>query len=941
MKTYLNKLPLLVFFATFFASAQCDRVETLVFCDMTTIDGNSDGTPDGVINLYDEYTSQIGGVLAAGTWFDPGFNFALDGATGDLHLWDLDNSSVAVTDYQFELTNPNCTTGPTMTLNVVLGPFPGNVAPPIGTTGVNIQVCDIGPDPCGSIAEFDMDLAFLSLPSPHTNGLWEYRGSSANFISIDAATGVFRAAVPYTPGPPLVDEETFELFYVVPGIAPCTSQESSVKISVIREVHSGFANEINICENNLVAGSIYENIDLLNDNYLVNEDIEGGWLDGVDDPTGQISGPGDSIINLVQVYNDLVATNPRFGCETYEYTYMVSSRSTVCEDKESTVRFTFHEELRPFSQTVPNPQFCVNDNTVPATINLYDYLEFTAGFEYPNDCCTDWTLVSGPSNLGLESNPGTCTPGNPPIPYNHLGTISLTNLTNADAGTYVFEYMVPPEVNCNCEATSQTIYESPDGCNADTNEDGLCGAETAQVTIIINPFNYAGEHTPSDPTQVVEYCETSLPSPVDLITLLEDDGGVSGPIYNGALGTWTDINTGLTITNPYTFPVINGNTVFNFNYSTTTPSNCTDSANLTITVYEEYSAGMDTTRDVCVSDSSFNLFDELGGTPNNNGTWTFPDGTISTDNNVTFDPSASDAGVYTYTVPDNVSTTDPTVIMCAGSSSTFTVTIFPNSNAGMDMSATACRSDLQYDLATLLDPVADAGGVYVDVSVPPTGALSGSIIDLTLLAPGDYDFEYQIQLNSACPQQIATLQITVTDLVAPTVNNLAFCVLEEATLANLTVNGATDYEWYDTATSTTPLDLDTLLVNGEDYYIASTDPSATCFSTRTTIIANVIPYGVGSCVLEISDGVSPNNDSQNDNLDLGVLPQVYPNYEIKIFNRYGSVVFVGNVNTGFFEGKSNVSLALGENLPSGTYFYVFDPKDNITKPFQSNFYLSR
>ena len=85
-------------------NAQCNLEETIVICDMTQIDGNNDGTFDGIINLYDEYTNLTGNTIQAGTWFDPGFNFALDESTGDVFLWDLDNASEATTDYQFQLT---------------------------------------------------------------------------------------------------------------------------------------------------------------------------------------------------------------------------------------------------------------------------------------------------------------------------------------------------------------------------------------------------------------------------------------------------------------------------------------------------------------------------------------------------------------------------------------------------------------------------------------------------------------------------------------------------------------------------------------------------------------------------------------------------------------------------------------------------------------------
>ena len=43
----------------------------------------------------------------------------------------------------------------------------------------------------------------------------------------------------------------------------------------------------------------------------------------------------------------------------------------------------------------------------------------------------------------------------------------------------------------------------------------------------------------------------------------------------------------------------------------------------------------------------------------------------------------------------------------------------------------------------------------------------------------------------------------------------------------------------------------------------------------------------------INDGISDNDDNENEVLDLCNLPEVFPDYEIEIFNRYGTIVFKG------------------------------------------------
>ena len=888
---------------------------------MTQIDNDNNGTPEGIINLYDEYTNLTGNTIQTGTWFDPGFNFVLNESTGDVSLWDLDNSSENITDYQFQLTNIDCGSDIALTLNIVIGPFSGIAVPTIGNNDVNVEVCDIGVDPCGSSSFFDLNQALLSVPSAHANGVWSYLGSSPNFLGIQDNTYLL-VDVPYQPGLPLVDQEIFELTYTVPGVAPCApNMETMVKVSVIREVFAGAANSINICETELVAGD-FDYLDLTNDDFLVNEDIEGVWL-FEDDTTGQISGPGDSNINLGEVFDALYLSNPRFGCQSFQYSYFVESRSPVCQDKTSTINFTFFEDLRPFSQVEAPPEFCCL--TELGNLNLYDLLTFTTEngvlYDYPNNNCTNWTLVSGPSNLGLVSNTGSiCSTFEDPD-YTSQGSINLDNISNADAGTYVFEYTVLPEYNCGGQSIQpENIFSVPDGCSSNTGGLSPCDLETAQVTIIVHPVNYAGEDTD------LEFCESGITSPVDLFTLLDTNGD---PVYMGPLGTWTDLNTGNTITNMYTVPEVSNQETFNFLYSTTSADDCPDNANLSFTVYEQFQAGVGGSIQVCSDGSPIDLFEVLTNDPVTTGTWSGPNGFTSTSNTVMFDPATFEAGNYTYTIPDN----GP----CLGNQAIVSVITLINFEAGNDVQETVCKSDLQVDLINLLDS-ADSGGSFVDIE--GTTALSGSLVNVSQLSAGVYNFEYQIHNTPVCSVNTSNIELTVIEGQAPTTVNQTFCLTDLATIADLEASDSMGYMWYDTNTSTDILASDTLLANGEDYYVSGIDSNG-CETLRAMIQVTLLPITHDDCDCIINDGISDNDDSENENLDLCNLPEVFPNYELEVFNRYGTIVFKGDKNTGLFEGESNVSPTLGDKLPSGIYFYVFNPKDGETAPFQGNVYLSR
>jgi gliding motility-associated-like protein len=71
-------------------------------------------------------------------------------------------------------------------------------------------------------------------------------------------------------------------------------------------------------------------------------------------------------------------------------------------------------------------------------------------------------------------------------------------------------------------------------------------------------------------------------------------------------------------------------------------------------------------------------------------------------------------------------------------------------------------------------------------------------------------------------------------------------------------------------------------------------------------------------ILTIPQGFSPNNDSLNDTFQIVNLRTAFPDFSIKIFNRYGTVVYEGTNTIPDWNGTTTN----GNLLPTGTYFYV-------------------
>ncbi|WP_235010995.1 gliding motility-associated C-terminal domain-containing protein [Aquimarina sp. AU119] len=901
---------------------QCDLgLITIEECDMENVDFDGINGPDGIINLYTE----TGTTPMDGVWsIDPEFNAAFDATTGNLSMWELKKATTLITqnDYFFELRNATCGDVPFRTARLILGPYSGIALPPSGPLNINAQGCDS--------EGFNLFSAFALddiTPSPHSNGEWTYNGTSSSFLQI--VDSKLFVDIPYQPGIPLVDQEVFEVTYTVGGILGCsTSQSTTVRIAMVRQVDPGIGESIAICEDDMLAGVYDADINLRDDEYLDGEDIEGIWLS---EPTGEIDDELDSVINLRTIYDNLIdgGNNLRYGCMRYDFIYATEQRSAVCIDREAAVSFIFHEQLRPFSQSDPPPAIC--NNVLSGDLNLFDLLEFTTegsfDFIYANDNYVNWRFISGPSgssgNLGLPEKPEVSVL--PPYEF-YLGKI---NTFGAEPGIYIYEYAVSPKINCKvnnevCDpyATIGDVFycEHP------------CDVITARVEIQIFAPDYPGEDTNTN------ICETL--GQVDLRSLLRTNG-----TSIVTTGVWTN-SAGDVINNTFVFPTSDVAQTFNFTYTTVSTGGCTETADLALTINKLPNAGEDGSTTVCSDSLTVTLFDLLGGTPDTTGTWTGPFGYVSTDHLGVFDTSDDmlpilGAGIYTYTAPANAG--------CSSSdSASVEITIVDPIEIGDDVNESFCKIDGRVNLFSLLDRDTARTGVFEDTD--STGALSADgVLEFATLTNAIYNFRYVVRNAAPCDESSLNVSVQIIDLPIPNVPAQEFCILDAVRLEDIEVD-VLNYNWYATQESETPIIDNPILLDNQVYYIATVDVD-NCESERLEVMITILNTGERSstgelCTLDFQDGVSPNGDGQNDTFDLLIeevynIPEAFPDFDIKIFNRYGSLVYEGNNNTEEFRGESNVSVRLGDDLPSGTYFYIFSPNFENNIPIQGSFYLSR
>ncbi|WP_299600881.1 gliding motility-associated C-terminal domain-containing protein [uncultured Aquimarina sp.] len=929
MKKYYVKHFLIVFLffgVTKKLFAQCNTTQTITVCDMETIDFDNDGNPDGIINLYNE----TGIVPESGdSWESTGIEEGEEGieSSGILRLWQLRDASG---DYFFDLINPNCPSGYRVRVNLKLGPYAGIAA----TTGF-FPVCD-NDDICQPGIEVDINL-FDTLESregfalPHLNGEWTYTGPQpANPYILQGAN--FATTIDDNGGFP-VDSEDFSFRYTVLNVDTCVTDFVDVQITVVRPVTAGYGSSFTICESDIDLWD--ENINLFEDRFLTREDTGGSWED--DDNTGQITSATDSTINLKEVYDVFRASPdyvPGFSCVNFSYTYKINSRSPICPNDEETVTFVIYEELRPFAPENSVEEICPNSS--PDQINLFDLLEFEPGYEYMDGSIADdfafWTFVGGvPSNgdLNLENNLNDL-----PEDEQHLGPI---NIANANPGTYRFRYDVIPRQSCDV-----TFLFSDDVCNPISIDSNPCASISTIVTIEILPYDYAGQDTVG-----LNICQSSNDQ-FSLRSLLNSDG------REIAEGVWTD-DMNVIVDDIFIVPVdIVDPISYAFTHTTMNPSGCVDEATLEFTIYKEADAGAGsgTAVTVCSDNLTVTLFNLLEGNPDPTGIWTGPFGYTSPDHLGVFD--ATDLtlpilgpGNYVYTVGGNAG--------CTGQDqATVTIEIVEPVEIGNDRSASFCEIDGRVNLFTLLDNDTPRIGSFEDIE--NTGALTPEgVVEFDLLPNPDnevnmiYNFRYVIPNSAPCDQSSLNVEVQIIDLPEPNVPDQEFCILDAKRLDDIEVD-VLNYNWYASLESDMPIIDNPLLFDNQVFYIATVDAD-NCESERVMVQINILNMGERFsngelCALDFQDGVSPDGNNQNDTFDLFIedqfnIPIAFPDFDLKIYNRYGALVYEGNRDTEEFRGESNVSLRLGDDLPSGTYFYIFTPNFENNFPIQGSFYLSR
>lgn len=214
----------------------------------------------------------------------------------------------------------------------------------------------------------------------------------------------------------------------------------------------------------------------------------------------------------------------------------------------------------------------------------------------------------------------------------------------------------------------------------------------------------------------------------------------------------------------------------------------------------------------------------------------------------------------------------------------------------------------------------------------------------TPLTTGNYYIK-EINGTTSCESLATTISVQINSVQIPVLkpNGDQFCGINKPTILSLSNNTAAsaNLAWYDAIPNGVILPNTHLLEEGATYYALDYDTTTKCYSSPLPVTVSLTDCNVTPDGVKIPDGFSPNGDGVNDTFQIVDIEFSFPNYTLEIFNRYGNILFKGDINKPAWDGKNSSSSFISGDAPTGVYFYIINYNKNNLPPKQGQLYLSR
>ena len=128
-------------------------------------------------------------------------------------------------------------------------------------------------------------------------------------------------------------------------------------------------------------------------------------------------------------------------------------------------------------------------------------------------------------------------------------------------------------------------------------------------------------------------------------------------------------------------------------------------------------------------------------------------------------------------------------------------------------------------------------------------------------------------------------------------------------------------------------------------FVALTTPKTIYLKLENANCSSITSFilETNNCPPIVHNFVSANNDGTNDTFHIDGLKDIFLNYKISIYNRWGTLIWTGNNTSEEWDGFATNGILLdNKEIPAGTYFYIIDLNDSdYSEPLTGYLYLTR
>ena len=586
------------------------------------------------------------------------------------------------------------------------------------------------------------------------------------------------------------------------------------------------------------------------------------------------------------------------------FTVQVTNTVSGCVSATETVTITADANVPTLNATASNTTICSNQTTTLSITGADTYtwstLETATTITVSPSTTTTYS-VSGTNTLTGCSNITNVTVNVTPTPTVNVSASAIT-ICEGNTTTLTFTGATNYTVTNPSQTTTGTIVLTPTVQTTYTivGESSNCASTTQTITIDVNAL-------PILATSNATTC-------AGVATTLSATGADT---YNWQPTGATTNTTSVSPTTNTTYTVTGTNTVTGCT-STITTADITVNQLPNITV----SANPNTT---CTNGTVNLNAATTGTTAITNYTWTLGNGVDNTNQNqgsITFPASGLTTGTYTYTVV----ATDANG--CVSLQATTTLDIIDTPNANFDLSdLSICQNE----------------NGTISINTPQTGVtydwnINGQAVTNTnpltvpstiTSAAGTYTVNVIAGIGTCTNTAANTLTVNALPTVALVNSITSACVNTAAQLDVAGPNSTYTYNWTNGSNTATGPNLNVnplTQATAGSYTVTATDVNGCVNRTIGAIDAQ-------ECITEVPEIFTPNGDGKNDGFMIKNIEN-FPDNKLKIFNRWGNLVYQKNGYLNEFEGFANTGDQVGKSkLPSGTYYVILDYGDEKTETY--------